>query len=270
MNPRVGWADLPKALRDAIESHVGEFVTEEPVSTGHNCLIGMRLTTAAGVYFLKGVPADRAPAVRTQRYEQLVSPFVGQISARLAFHLDAEGWNVLGFDFLDGYRHADLSPGSEDLPRIAATLRVLALVGLPEGTDVRRAEQRYATYAGRDSSPFAGTTLCHTDLHKHNILIKDGEREAKLVDWAWPTAGAPWIDTACLILQLIEAGHTPKNAETWAEDIAPFRRAPQDHVSLFVIALKNLWEEISAADPQQWKADVATAARDWAAHRGLG
>jgi hypothetical protein len=82
-----------------------------------------------------------------------VNPLLWAVTPRLAFHLDVEGWNVLGFQFLDGYRHADLSAGSKDLARIAATLRILALVLLPASVDVRRAEQRYASYAGGDGSP---------------------------------------------------------------------------------------------------------------------
>jgi hypothetical protein len=70
-------------------------------------------------------------------------------------------------------------------------------------------------------------------------------------------------------LQLIEAGHTPKEAEAWANDIGPFHQAPHDDVSLFVAALTNVWEEISTANPEGWRANVAAAAREWAVFRGV-
>jgi thiamine kinase-like enzyme len=183
--------------------------------------------------------------------------------------MDVGGWNVLAFHFLDGYRHVDLAPGSPDLDRIANTLRALALTNVPDGLDVRRADQRYASYAGGDGTPFMGTVLCHTDLHKHNILVAEADPLAKLVDWAWPTAGADWIDTACVILQLISEGHTSRQAEAWGEQIESYRRARADHVSLFVKAVKNLWEEIAEADPLEWKTAMALAANEWAAHRSI-
>ena len=270
VNERVGWAEFPEALRAEIELHTGAFVAEQHLSTGHNCVIGMRLQAANGLYFLKGVPSDKAPAVRTQYFERTIAPLVSGVSPALAFSTDLEGWNVLGFHFLDGYRHADLSPGSADLDRIARTLTALAAVRVPDGLEVRFASQRYAGYAGGDGRAFAGNTLCHTDLHKHNILVAAGEDGAKFVDWAWPTAGADWIDTACVILQLIAEGHTPEQAEAWAKEIAPFKRAPQGEVSLFVKANVNLWNEIADADTQGWKIRVATAANEWAAHRDIG
>ncbi len=41
MNRRVSWDALPGALRRRIEAEAGAFVGEEPVATGHNCLIGV-------------------------------------------------------------------------------------------------------------------------------------------------------------------------------------------------------------------------------------
>jgi hypothetical protein len=59
----------------------------------------------------------------------------------------------------------------------------------------------------------AGDTLLHTDYNPENILITpDGT--ARLIDWAWPTCGAGWIDPCCLLIRLIAAGHTAHQAET--------------------------------------------------------
>jgi hypothetical protein len=46
-----------------------------------------------------------------------------------------------------------------------------------------------------DLALLAGDHLLHTDLNPDNILISDGR--AWLVDWAWTTLGAAWIDPAC-------------------------------------------------------------------------
>ncbi|MGH3985530.1 MAG: hypothetical protein ACRDST_23320 [Pseudonocardiaceae bacterium] len=64
---------------------------------------------------------------------------------------------------------------------------------------LRRLQDRWAALADDPALELlAGDHLLHTDLNPHNILI--GEH-AHLVDWAWPTLGAPWIDPACADLQ---------------------------------------------------------------------
>ncbi|WP_034593850.1 hypothetical protein [Hamadaea tsunoensis] len=125
---------------------------------------------------------------------------------------------------------------------------------------------RFTTYAGAHASLMDGTTIAHTDMQAHNILIGP---TARLVDWAWPTVGAAWIDTAYLALHMIRAGHHPKDAELWAETLPAYATAHDDAISVLVAANVAIWEEITAADPQPWKAEVRDAARRWAAHRGL-
>ncbi|GHJ45655.1 hypothetical protein Cs7R123_29970 [Catellatospora sp. TT07R-123] len=78
---------------------------------------------------------------------------------------------------------------------------------------------------------------------------------------------APWFDTACVGLQLIEPGHTPKESELWCQNSPAYAGAPDEAVSTFVAASRNLWGEIATADPQPWKIEVAEAARAWAEHR---
>ncbi|BCJ76977.1 hypothetical protein CS0771_65210 [Catellatospora sp. IY07-71] len=265
MNQRVSWQDLPAGLRRLIEAEAGVFVRAEQVGTGHNCLLGMIMHTAHDRYFLKGVPADHKRAVWTQSNEAAINPHVRHVSAPLIFHVAADGWDVLGFQYLDG-RHADLSPGSPDLLKITSGLQALASIPAPDGLSLRTADDRWRDYAGDHAHLLAGTTVAHTDLHRHNILI---DSSAKFIDWAWPTLAAPWFDTACVGLQLIQAGHTPKDAELWCQNSPEFAAATDEAVSTFVAAARSLWAEISAADPQQWKIEVAEAARAWAEYRGV-
>jgi hypothetical protein len=214
VNPRLSWNDLPAGLRGRIEAAGGSFVRAEQLGARHNCLVGMILHTTAGIWFLKGVPADHARSVWTQSNEAAINAHVRPVTAPLAFRVQAEGWDVLGFECLTGYRHADLAPGSPDLPDIAAALHALSVLPPPEDISLRRIEDRWRDYAGDHVILLAGSAIAHTDLHRHNIMIGGG---AKLVDWAWPTLAAPWVDTACLGLQLIHAGHHPGDAEHWAE-----------------------------------------------------
>jgi thiamine kinase-like enzyme len=76
-------------------------------------------------------------------------------------------------------------------------------------------ENRYDRYASSTAGLFAGPTLLHGNINPDNLLIgPDGE--ATVVDWSWPTHGAAFIDPACLVVQLIAAGHAPAQAENWA------------------------------------------------------
>ncbi|MFC7759158.1 hypothetical protein ACFQY4_15055 [Catellatospora bangladeshensis] len=225
----------------------------------------MVMHTARDRYFLKGVPADHKRAVWTQANEAMINSTVRDLSAPLLFHVEAAGWDVLGFGYLDGHRHADLSPGSPDLPKIADMLRALADLPTPAGVNLRTMPDRFAKYAGDRAYLLAGDTIAHTDTQAHNILIGPS---ARLVDWAWPTLGAAWIDTAGVALHMIRSGHHPKDAERWGQDVPAFAAAPDEAVSAFVSANSVLWTEISGADPEPWKAEVARAARRWAEHRG--
>lgn len=267
MNARVRWADLPQQLRRLIETETGAFAGEEHMAAGSNCLLGMVMDTEYGDrYFLKGVRDDVRRAVWTQSNEAVINPSVRGLSAPLEFHITAAGWDVLGFRYLADHRHADLSPGSADLPLIADMLHTLAAVPAPEGVLLRTMSDRFAEYAGDRAHLLDGTTIAHTDMQAHNILIGP---TARLVDWAWPTLGAAWIDTAFLLLHMIRAGHHPKDAERWAEALPAYATGEEEAVSVLVAGNVALWDEISTADPRPWKLEVFDAASRWARHRGL-
>jgi hypothetical protein len=267
MHTRVDWAELPERLRRLIEAETGAFAGAEHLASGGNCQLGMVMDSEDGDrYFLKGVRDDVRRAVWTQSNEAAINPSVRELSAPLEFHVTAAGWDVLGFRYLDGHRHADLSPGSADLPLIADTLRTLAAVPAPEGVVLRTMSDRFGGYAGDRAGLLDGTSIAHTDMQAHNILIGP---TARLVDWAWPTRGAAWLDTAFLLLHMIRAGHHPETAERWAETLPMYATAEDEAVSALVAGNVALWDEISTADPTPWKLEVFGAARRWARHRGL-
>ncbi|MFI5915782.1 hypothetical protein [Dactylosporangium sp. NPDC051541] len=266
MHTRVSWAELPDQVRRLIEHETGPFAAGMHMPSGSNCLLALAMTTEGGDrYFLKGVP-DTARAVRTQTLEALVNPYIRDLSAPLKFHVAAAGWDVLGFRYLAEHRHADLRPGSPDLDLIANLLGRLAAVSPPEGLALRTMSDRYANYAGDHADLLDGATIAHTDMQAHNILIGS---TARLVDWAWPTLAAAWVDTAFLALHMIRAGHHPKDAERWAETVPTYATAADEAVSTLVAGNVAVWDEIASADPKPWKLDVFDAARRWAHHRGL-
>ncbi|MGH3857684.1 MAG: phosphotransferase family protein [Pseudonocardiaceae bacterium] len=262
--PRTQWGELPGTVRRALESAAGPVRGVEPISAGLNCGIAALLHTTTQTVFIKGLRSDH-PRIATQRREAQINPYVAPIAPRLLWQLERDGWTILAFEHLNG-RHADLTPGSTDLPKLAETLRRLGQIRCPD-LPLRRLEDRWAGLVNDSALHLlAGDSLLHTDLNPYNILI--GE-QARIVDWAWPTLGAAWVDPACAALWLIAEGHTPPAAEAWAAQIPSWTAASRHGIDAFTAASCRLWEQIAHDDPQPWKLRLHAAAQAWAEHRRI-
>ncbi len=193
--------------------------------------------------------------------EARVNPWLPDTAPRLRWVVESEGWLALGFDHVEG-RHPDLTPGSDDLPAIAD-----ALTGLSQGLTpcppvrVQPATVRWRNRIAPDL--IDGQTLCHTDVTPLNFLVGPGV--VRLVDWSMPIRGAAWIDAALMIVRLIRAGHTPAQAESWADRIPPWKQASPEAVGVFVSALAALWEQRLREYPVPHRRQLAEAAQAWAA-----
>jgi hypothetical protein len=62
------------------------------------------------------------------------------------------------------------------------------------------------------------------DFNPLNVLITPAR--TWIVDWAWPTRGAAFIDPACFVLRLMAHSHTPASAERWARQCAGWTKPP--------------------------------------------
>ena len=71
----------------------------------------------------------------------MINPFVQAVAPRLLWHDRAAGWDVLAFEYVDGFRHADYRPGSPDLPRVIDAMHRLSPIGCPD-LPVKQAWQR--------------------------------------------------------------------------------------------------------------------------------
>ncbi|MFD5204087.1 aminoglycoside phosphotransferase [Streptomyces sp. NPDC058375] len=269
---RIGLDRLPPAARAAIEEHTGPLLTVEETTEGFNSEIAVRVTSTTGTWHIKGLRTDH-PRAWTQRREAAVAPFLTSLAPTLDWHVETAGWDLLGFEALNGH-HADYTPGSPDLPEVAALLRRLGETPCP-GIEMREAEQRLERYAAHpdDLHFFAGPHLLHTDLNNANALVDvhaaQGDR-ARLVDWAWATRGAAWLDAGYWVIWLIASGHTPTSAEEWAAEIPAWHTAAAEGIIAFAAANAHLWAEISTADPGPWTLRLATASEAWHAHRTIG
>jgi hypothetical protein len=257
---RIHWEDLPRATREAVEQHTGTVWSAKTVSEGLNSAVAAVLATETGPVFVKGLHRDY-PRRWNQDMEAMINPYVAQLSPRLLWRVQDE-WDVLGFELVDG-EHADYRPGSADLPKVAVTMTALGTIQCPD-VPVKLAEHRWRTYvdAPEDLEWLKGDRLLHTDYNPFNVLIVDGR--ALLIDWAWPTRGAAWIDPACCILRLLASGHSADSAEQVVADVPAWQGAPVEGVSVFARACARMWEEIADDNPVDWTLAMAEAANDWA------
>lgn len=261
------WDDLGAEVRAAVEARTGPVRSARTISAGLGSELAAVLDTAgAGTVFVKGLPVGHPGAVRQQR-EAVINPYVSAVAPVLLWHDRAAGWDLLAFEYLAGTRHADYSPGSADLPRVLAVMHQLAALPCPDLPEMKHARQRWAAYIDHehDLSLLDGDALLHTDFNPLNILLGPGR--AWIIDWAWPTRGAAFIDPACFLLRAMAAGHSPAQAEALAAGCPGWTAAPPAAIDVFAAASARLYAEIAAADPQPFKRDLAAAARQWASHR---
>ncbi|MFE2992709.1 aminoglycoside phosphotransferase [Streptomyces sp. NPDC059262] len=264
---RIPFEQLPADARRAVADKTGSVHHTETMSGGMNSGIASVLHTDSGPVFVKGIPSDHHQ-VDAQRREAAVAPHLPASCPRLHWHIEAAGWSLLGYEVVDG-RHADYTPGSADLELVEAALTELQAVTAPADLDIKEAADRWKNYAPPNVLHyFRGTALLHTDFAPDNILIVGGR--ARLVDWAWPTRGAAWLDPGALVLRLMDAGHPVEDAVDFAARFPSWRGADPAALAAFGAATAALWQEIAAQSPSAWKQGMARHAALLADHLAAG
>jgi hypothetical protein len=266
---RIAWEDLDDDLKSAIEKRTGPIVHAETMTAGQNSPVSAAVTTATGKTFVKGLPAgDRRTA--SQYREAAVAPLVTGISPKLLWQFEDAGWHILGYEHIDG-RHADYSPGSPDPAALVPLMLALGKIEVPDPEPFKRAENRFKGYVDDPSEVgiFCGTTLQHTDWVPQNVLISASRPH--LIDWAWPTVGAGWMDPAFFLLRLMACGYTVREAEAYAAQFPAFAEADPAHLDVFAAANVRMWDEIerqaAAHRMRTWMRGVVRASREWEEHR---
>lgn len=261
---RIAWESLPDGLKKAIEQHTGPILAAETAAAGQNSPLAATVATAEGKTFVKGLPSNDRRSV-SQAREAAVAPLVREISPRLLWRFDEGGWSVLGYEHIDG-RHADYSPGSGDPEALVPVLKALGEIEVPSNPGpFKMVEDRLKDYVhDRDTlKVFGGRTLLHTDWMPYNVLISPSR--PYLIDWAWPTLGAPWMDPAYWLVRLVASGHTVRDAEQYAAQVPGYADADPAHIDLFASAHALMWDEIEQQVPKvsSWMRCVVTAAHEW-------
>jgi len=268
---RIQWDDLPASLKEAIGARTGPITSGRAVSDGLNSPLAAVVETCDGTVFVKGIPSGHRQA-RTQDREAAAAPLVRDISPALLWHFDEAGWNVLGFEYVQG-RAADYAPGSPDVEPVLRLMDSLSRIEVPDGYGpVKYAEDRWKSYVAdpADAQVLAGPAFIHTDWMPDNVLVSGGR--ARLIDWAWATLGAAWIDPACWLLRLMAHGHTADQAEALARRLPAYATADPAHVDVFAFVNVSMWDEINEQHNREnqvsWITTLARTSRRWAEHRG--
>lgn len=216
---RLEWAFLPPQLRAYVERRCGSTVVEAISQTsGFTPGFASVLVCEDGSrHFVKAasVKAQRMFADSYREEGRKLAALPASVPApRLLWMLD-DDWVVLGIEHVEAtppsrpWRQADLDATLDALEVVADELTPTPLeldtfssefASFLDGWahvrsvhDVPHLDEAEAL-ARRYTEVCAGDTLVHTDIRADNVLV-DAAGAAWLVDWNWPVAGAPWLDS---------------------------------------------------------------------------
>jgi hypothetical protein len=254
-------------LRTLIEPHTGPVRDIRPTARGFSSDFTALVDGEKGPCFVKAVPNRPGGKRDSLLREELINPFVTPLSPPILWRAQDHDWVALGFEPIDG-RVSNFRPHSPDLPTIAALTSRIGGLPLPEMARPWR-ETRWDRYTSQacDAALLRGDALLHTDINPSNFVL--GDSAGWVVDWAWPTRGAAFIDPALLILQLIAARHTPAEAEAWAQKCDAWADADPEAVNVFVAATVRMYRAHAKRFRAQWRKAMVLAAEAWAEYRNV-
>ncbi|MCL9795787.1 hypothetical protein [Frankia sp. AgKG'84/4] len=233
------WEALPAVVREAAGRHLGSVESATAIQVGQNNDFAAVVRGEAGPVFVKAVRGI-SRRMRWLRNESTAGTLAPGIAPTMIFaedvEVDGDPWLVVGFEHLLG-RPADLASGSVDL---AVVGRMLDRINVLPAPGVRGLRDRWSVqdwwhrlrgiapdavasvdvdqmhrWASLAPEAVEGDRLVHTDLHGDQFIIGAAD-EVHVIDWGFPGAAAEWVDTAFLVIRLVNAGHTPRDAESWA------------------------------------------------------
>lgn len=255
-------AGLPDELHTAIDEHTGPISAVVPAPVGNHADIASALETRQGRVFLKAarkLEDGDGPEVLSLRAEAAVNEHVTEFAPRLLWTAETDEWLALGFEYVQG-RPADYTPGSQDLELLTDLIHTLQSTPCPDAVQ-RQIGRRWQQQT--DISPFLGNTLLHADLNSGNLIVTSSR--VYLVDWAFVSRGAPWLEPGLLAPWLILAGHTPHEIDAWFQRFPSWAQADADEIDLFSKVFAAAWQ--ARTTTAEWAAGHAARAQRWADYR---
>lgn len=299
------WEDLPTAARAAVQAQIAQAIKAETMSHSPDGVVVALLHGGQGLdvedrVVLKAVPTSHPDFARyeTERVVGLSltdAAYGGKVPAPAMWWADVvDGWLLMLSEIEDDSRELDLSPSSPDLPALVRLLANLAQQltpcpiphPLPIRDNLARLQETARIVLGQDPAVLRlddvglyrgvleefdpdeldGDTLIHFGLSSAAPRVS-GNGKAVAVDWGRACKGAAWVDAAMLLPRLIQAGHSPADAETL---VAAAGLALGDIPAVTPLAVLYTLDREHAAlhgpDPQH-AANEAAAGRAWALHR---
>ncbi|TYB95444.1 phosphotransferase [Micromonospora sp. WP24] len=254
---RSDWAALPDAVAAEIAARVGGIIDVYPAQSGNHAEIASTVTGSTDTVFVKAASTDLS--LRSLRYELAATSAVDWYPPAVRWHLQRDGWLVVGAELIDG-PHADLSPGSTDLDLLGVAIKGLQATPAPPG--------RWFTPEGRlgfSVSGMDGGALIHSDLNPANLIVMTNG--LRVVDWAYATKAAPWVELALLVQWLIGGGHTAAQAEQWLAQFPAWTTTDLSTLDQFASRNAFKWSAKSLHSREKWAHDLAAWTGEWAAHR---
>src|SRR5439155_1056412 len=114
----------------ALLPHTGKVSEVCHTERGNDAHVTAVVDCAAGSFFVKAVRNVGGGRLESILLERLINPYVAGLSPAVRWYVDSGDWYVLGYQAAEG-RHADLTPGSADLPELVRTLDRLSEVPCP-------------------------------------------------------------------------------------------------------------------------------------------
>ncbi|WP_327116583.1 phosphotransferase [Nocardia sp. NBC_01730] len=237
---RIEWHQVPTPVRVMIENRLGAGVVSAITqSSGFSHGLAARMMLSDGrSAFVKAIAADDvlASAYRAEAAcSALLPPSVP--APRLWFEAEEYGWFAVGFDDVEGVAPrfdnprdmADVLTMIEQLPGLLTPSPMptaptfteqygprmhcwqgFADSGPPPDLDEwsRRNLERLAALEDGWHQATVGETLLHSDIRPDNLILRP-DRTVVVVDWAWPSRGAAWVDLVAMAPSIAAAGVDP-------------------------------------------------------------
>jgi hypothetical protein len=297
VHTRIGWLDLPAAVRSRIEDVIGGGPVIEAVSQrgGFSPGTADRVRTAGNRRaFVKAVsPALNTRSAELARWEIHVSsslPPAAPVPALLGAFDDGE-WVVLILEDVDGAQPrtpwvpAEFDAALAALTELAAVGTPSPVVGLPTTAerlaDDFTAWERIAADPPADLDPWlagrlpelraaaartlqvlaTGDTLTHCDIRADNMLVRRRDGAVLIVDWPWGCVGPAWVDRLLLGVNVYVHGGDPAPALAGIDPAV---------VTDFIAGMSGLFEYVGRQPPppsiptvREFQRRQAAALRPW-------
>lgn len=285
---RLRWDELPPHVHQEIENQLGgKIVRIDDLAGQGTADFSGTLFSQVGAVFVKAVLQDNHNQVRARMEEPRLNRLLPKVAPQLLWRVFNQEWVLTGYEHVDG-RHARLAPGSGDIYPVVQLLTELAVREVPGSSYFDSLGARWArespwrtlaglkhkmrsTWERKRIDEFvdmelyvfdvlsAGTSIANADVNESTVLI--GRGGPRIVGWTWATRAPAWVDAAVLVVRLVEAGHTPEQAESWVANVPAWNDASADALNAFAVALLGLWT-LNSRYPT-----LADAARRYAVHR---